>query len=135
MINRLYLIMDKIIIKNLEVFANHGVHSEEKSLGQLFVVSVEITANIEKAALTDDLSNTIHYGNVCRDIEKFMNHANFNLIETVALYTAKMLFNKYDLIYSIKLNIKKPWAPIAKHLKYVAVEIERTREEMEKLEL
>ena len=34
--------MDKIIIKDLEVFANHGVLQEEKTLGQKFLVSTEI---------------------------------------------------------------------------------------------
>jgi len=126
--------MGKIIIKDFEVFANHGVHIEEKKLGQLFVISVEITADIKKPALTDDLKDTIHYGNVCRDIERFMNENTFNLIETVSFNIIKMLFERYSLANSIKLTLKKPWAPITKHIKYVAVEMEHTREEMEKLE-
>ena len=34
--------MDKIYIKDLEVFAYHGVLKEEKKLGQKFVVSLEL---------------------------------------------------------------------------------------------
>lgn len=122
--------MGKIIIKDFEVFANHGVHIEEKKLGQLFIISVEITADIKKSALTDDITDTIHYGNVCRDIEKYMQDNTFNLIETVAFNIIKLLFEKYSLAQSIKLTMKKPWAPITKHIKYVAVEMEHTREEM-----
>lgn len=126
--------MDKLIIKDFEVFAYHGVHTEEKKLGQLFVISLEITADIQVAAQTDDLKNTIHYGHICRDIEQFMHENKFNLIEAVAINIIKMLFKKYSLARSIKLTIKKPWAPIAKHIKYVAVEMEHTRKEMDLLE-
>ena len=34
--------MDKIIIKNLNIFAYHGVFDEEKANGQLFRVSAEL---------------------------------------------------------------------------------------------
>ncbi len=35
--------MDKIIIKDFEVFGNHGVFEEEKRLGQKFVLSIEFS--------------------------------------------------------------------------------------------
>ena len=31
--------MDQITIKDLEVYANHGLYKEEKALGQKFLVS------------------------------------------------------------------------------------------------
>ena len=34
--------MDKIEIRNLEIFANHGVFPEENVLGQKFVVFTQI---------------------------------------------------------------------------------------------
>ena len=30
--------MDKIYLKNIEIFANHGVFQEEKILGQKFII-------------------------------------------------------------------------------------------------
>ena len=122
--------MDKIIIKDLEVYAFHGVHSEEKKLGQMFIVSVDIFTDLKQAAQTDDLLNTIHYGYVCKDIERVMSSFDYNLIETVAYKIIETLMEKYPTINSIKASVKKPWAPLGKHLKYVAIEIERTREEM-----
>jgi dihydroneopterin aldolase/2-amino-4-hydroxy-6-hydroxymethyldihydropteridine diphosphokinase len=126
--------MDKVIIKDFEVFANHGVYPEEKALGQLFVISAEIAFNASEAALSDDATKTIHYGYVCRDIEHFMKSMTFDLIETVAFRLIKMIFEKYPPARSVKLTVKKPWAPVAKHLSYVAVEMERAREEMNELE-
>ena len=37
--NKGELMMDQIIIKDLEVYANHGLYKEEKVLGQKFLVS------------------------------------------------------------------------------------------------
>ena len=41
--------MDKIYIKNFEIFANHGVFQEEKTLGQKFVLDIEVTLNLSEA--------------------------------------------------------------------------------------
>ncbi|MCX7615052.1 MAG: dihydroneopterin aldolase [Clostridiales bacterium] len=118
------------MIQDLEVYAYHGVHKEEKELGQMFLVSVEIQADLENAAKTDDILKTIHYGQVCRDIEKGMASSNFDLIETAAYNIIIKIFEKYPIASKVKVILKKPWAPMGKHLKYVAVEIERAREDI-----
>ena len=56
--------MDIIEIKNLEIFANHGVFPEENVLGQKFVVSAKLYTSTRKAGLTDELTASIHYGEV-----------------------------------------------------------------------
>ena len=52
--------MDKIEIKNLEIFANHGVFPEENVLGQKFVISATLYTDTRKAGLTDELTASIH---------------------------------------------------------------------------
>ena len=63
--------MDKIEIKNLEIFANHGVFPEENVLGQKFVISATLYTDTRKAGLTDELTASIHYGEVSHMITKF----------------------------------------------------------------
>ena len=65
--------MDKIEIKNLEIFANHGVFPEENILGQKFVISATLYTDTRKAGLTDELTASIHYGEVSHMITKFIN--------------------------------------------------------------
>ena len=48
--------MDIIEIKNLEIFANHGVFPEENVFGQKFVVSAKLYTSTRKAGLTDELT-------------------------------------------------------------------------------
>ena len=54
--------MDKIYLKNVEIFANHGVFKEEKTLGQKFVLDLELTLSLEEAGRTGDLTKSVHYG-------------------------------------------------------------------------
>lgn len=117
--------MDKIIIENLELIAEHGVFKEEKFLGQKFIISVEMTTDTREAGKTGNLNASTHYGFVADDIEKIFTSESFDLIETCAEKIAEMILTKYPLISEVKVTVKKPWAPIRKHFDFVAVEITR----------
>lgn len=117
--------MDKIIIENFEIIAEHGVFKEEKFLGQKFIVSLEMKTDTREAGKTGNLNASTHYGFVSDDVEKLLTSQSFDLIETCAEKTAEMILTKYPLISEVKVAIKKPWAPIRKHFDFVAVEITR----------
>ena len=73
--------MDKIQIKNLEIFANHGVFPEENKLGQKFVISATLYTSTRQAGKTDDLTASIHYGEVSQFITKFVQDHTWKLEE------------------------------------------------------
>lgn len=120
--------MDRIIIKDLEVYAHHGMAAEEKILGQMFLISVEAGLDLSSSGHSDDVSDTVHYGYICDDIEAVAAERSYNLIEALAEAIAERLLCRYPLIQSVKVKVKKPWAPLGRHIKYVAVEIERARD-------
>lgn len=117
--------MDKILIKDLEVFGNHGVLHEENVLGQKFLICADITIDLQRAGEEDNLFKSIHYGELCKDIKKFSENNTFHLIEAFAENLASYLLKKYLRIKSIELEIKKPWAPISLSVDYVSVKIKR----------
>lgn len=117
--------MDQIIIKNLEVFANHGVLSEENTLGQKFLVSLTLYLNTRNAGLEDDLTLTIDYSSICRFVHDFMKKHTFRLIETVAEQIAKELLLRTKHLSKIDVEIKKPWAPIGLPMECASVNITR----------
>ncbi|MGG7162144.1 2-amino-4-hydroxy-6-hydroxymethyldihydropteridine diphosphokinase [Clostridium ihumii] len=118
--------MDKIYIKDLEVFANHGYFEEEKSLGQKFILTMEVDLDLSKAGNDDDLNNTVHYGILCDEIEKEFTRKSYDLIEKASEELIKFIMFKYDEIKTVRLELKKPWAPVKKHLDYVSIKMERT---------
>lgn len=117
--------MDKIYIKNFEIFANHGVFNEEKNLGQKFILDLEASLSLEEAGKTGNLKKSVHYGELCLGIEKVFTEKSYDLIETAAERVAEFTLTTYTAIESVKVKLKKPWAPIGRHVEYAAVEIER----------
>ena len=117
--------MDKIEIKKLEIFANHGVFPEENILGQKFVISATLYTDTRKAGLTDELTASIHYGEVSHMITKFTKEHTYKLLEALAENLCQMLLQELPLLKMITLRVEKPWAPVGLPLETVAVEITR----------
>ena len=116
---------DEIRIEDLEVFANHGVFPEENTLGQKFVVSAVLFTDTRMAGKTDDLTASIHYGEVSAFITEFLQKNTYQLLERAAEELAEALLLEWDRIERVSLEIKKPWAPVRLPLKTVSVKIER----------
>ena len=119
--------MATIYIKDLEVFANHGVYPEENKLGQKFVISADLSVDVRMAGLTDELEYSVNYGEVSHTIQDFLQKHTFKLIEAAAEGLAAELFCRYPLIRALRLEIQKPWAPVGLPLRTVSVEIRRSR--------
>lgn len=116
---------DKIKIEELEVFANHGVFPEENVLGQKFLVSATLYTETRKAGQTDELTASIHYGEVSTFITEYLKNHTYKLLERVAEGLAEELLLQIKGLNRVELEIKKPWAPIGLPLKSVSVQIER----------
>lgn len=117
--------MDKIYIKDLEVYGFHGVNQQEKDMGQRFLISLELFLSLREAGESDDLNKTVSYAQVCVDVEEQFKKKKYDLIEKTAEKLAEFVLLNYELVNRVKVKIKKPWAPIGKPLDHVAVEIDR----------
>lgn len=118
--------MDRITIKNLEIFAHHGVMPEENVLGQKFLVSVDMYMDLKAAGRMDDLCSTINYAEVCHEITKLVSQERYKLIEAVGERIIQMLFSRYPQIEKAEVTIDKPWAPILLSLEHVSVTLSRS---------
>lgn len=117
--------MDCIRIRNLEVFGHHGVYREENKLGQKFIVCADLYMDTRTAGLSDDIEQSVNYGEVCKLINKHMREKTFYLIEAAAEDLAKAILLKFDRIERVELEVKKPWAPIGLPIEEVSVKIDR----------
>ncbi len=117
--------MDEIRIEGLEVFAHHGVFPKETKNGQTFIVNATLYGDIKAAGKADDLALSTDYGAVCLFITEWMQNNTCKLLEAVAQRMAKEILLKFDLIYSLDLEIRKPDAPIPLPFECVSVKISR----------
>lgn len=116
---------DEIHVKNLEVFANHGVLPEETALGQKFLLSLTMYTDTRKAGKSDNLEDSTHYGWVSKFMTEFTKTHPCKLIEAAAEQLAEAVLLRYPLLKGVTLEIKKPWAPIGLPMETVAVKITR----------
>ena len=117
--------LDKICIKNLEVFAKHGVYPEERALGQKFIISAELFLDLRNAGKSDELEAALDYGKICHVIKDFVEKKTYRLIEAVAENLAEKLLIEDPALKRVCLEIMKPWAPVTMHLETVSVKIDR----------
>ncbi len=117
--------LDEIHIENLQIHAHHGVFPEETVLGQRFIVSVTLYADLRNAGKTDDLTCSTHYGEASRFLTDFLSQNTYKLIEAAAEHASEAVLLTFPRVWGIELEIRKPWAPIGLPLDYVSVKIRR----------
>lgn len=119
--------MDKIIMKGMRFFGRHGVLPQERELGQVFEVDVELFLDLEAAGENDDLGLTVNYADVFGLVEEVVTGRSFSLIETMAHRIATLILERFRPVEKVGVTVKKPSAPIQGSFQYMAAEIARTR--------
>ncbi len=118
---------DRILLTGLTFFAYHGVHEEERRLGQRFGVDVGVELDLRHAGSTDDLNATVSYSDVFAIVRGVVEGRPRNLIEAVAEDVATAVL-AIDAVEAVTVRLTKPWAPIRGMTEgAVAVEIRRER--------
>ena len=119
--------MDKIIIKDLKLYAYHGVNPEEKIEGQNFILDIECKADLSKPCMTDDVNDTVSYAHIIKLVRKVFTAEKYDLLEKASQVVADAILDDFDIIKKVKVTLKKPEAPVKADFGYVAVEIKRER--------
>ncbi len=109
-----------ILIENYEVTTCHGVNPEEKVEPQRFLISAKLSLDVSTAAKTDDIDKTVSYSAVCKLIKAFFLQESRNLLEYLALNTAKLILKKYP-VCAVEVTVKKPDAPMKGVFDWVGV--------------
>ena len=115
---------DRIELRGLTVRGNHGVFDFEKREGQDFVIDVALHTSVERAAATDDLAETIHYGELAEDVAGIVENNTFDLIETLA---ERIADHCLSLCEHVEVVVHKPSAPIQRTFDDVRIRVERFR--------
>jgi dihydroneopterin aldolase len=117
-------VTDYVSIKDLSVPAVIGVHDWEREVEQTLVISVDMVADVQKAAASDNLADALDYSAVASTITAIVRDGKFHLIETAAERVAERLLTDFP-VASLRLHVRKP---ITADGYIAAITIERTRE-------
>ena len=119
--------MDKITVKNLKLFAYHGVNPEEKENGQNFYIDLDYFLDLSKPCESDDVTDTVSYAKIVKTIRRVFTERSYDLIEKAAQAVCDALFEEYEAIERIEITLKKPEAPVNAEFDYLAVSLTRER--------
>jgi dihydroneopterin aldolase len=117
---------DLISLTGLRVRGNHGVFDFERRNGQDFVVDVVLEFDTARAAASDDLADTVHYGELAEKLAAIVGGEPVNLLETLADRLAGSCLDD-SRVAAATVTVHKPQAPIPLSFDDVAVTIRRVR--------
>jgi len=119
---------NKIKIKALRVFAHHGVFDFERQNGQDFYIDATIWLDGDRAAFSDDLKHTAHYGDLAKGLVEIVKGEPVDLLETLAQRLLDYALNfGGGIVDQAKITVHKPNAPIPYEFEDVSVTVKAKR--------
>jgi len=102
---------DRIALTGLRVRGFHGVLPQERVDGQDFLVDVVLHLDLAPAAASDDVADTVHYGQLAERLAQVVSGEPVDLIEALADRLAAVCLS-YDGVQRAEVTVHKPSAPI-----------------------
>jgi 7,8-dihydroneopterin aldolase/epimerase/oxygenase len=118
---------DAIFVNGLVLHAYHGVMPHESKVGQPFVLDLVLDIDLTEASRTDKLRHTVSYELLVRTVSEAFCARRYRLVEAAAGAVADAVLERYPLLRSIRITVRKPHAPIAAIFDDVGVTITRAR--------
>lgn len=101
-----------IELKGMKFYARHGVMEQETQVGAWFTVDLRLQVDIEKAALSDNLDDTLNYAEVYQCLKENMEQPS-RLLETAAGRISKALFDSFSVIRALTIRVIKDNPPVS----------------------
>lgn len=115
---------DQIRLVGLRARGHHGVYDFERAQGQEFTVDVALELDLAPAASSDDVADTVHYGELADRLVAIVGGEPVNLIETLAQRLAAECLRD-PRVRAVTVTVHKPQAPIGHEFADVAVTLHR----------
>lgn len=116
------LLEGKLVLKDMMFFAYHGGIKEESTLGQKFIVDLDLFYDMEEPCITDNLNTAFSYLDVYSIVERIMTQERHNLLQHLGYRIAEELILVKPDSKAI-VTIKKPSSPIKGIFDYAAIQI------------
>jgi dihydroneopterin aldolase len=119
---------DRIFLHGLTAECIIGFIDWERRVRQSVVLDIELPVDCRRAALTDDVADTLDYKKVAKRVLAFVEASEFQLVETLAHRLALVILAEFGLAW-VRITLNKPGA--IRHSRDVGVVIERSRADLE----
>jgi dihydroneopterin aldolase len=100
-----------VALEGLEFFAYHGFHDEEQRMGNKYSVDIRIGLPDTKAGQSDNLADTVDYGQLYQIIARRMQQPA-RLLEHLAHDILQTVASTYPQLLSVEVGVTKYNPPI-----------------------
>ncbi|KAJ7696086.1 hypothetical protein B0H17DRAFT_929978 [Mycena rosella] len=97
-------IKDTILIQALRVNATVGHDRWGKVRAQPITISIEVEASLLRAGASDDVADSIHYGNLAKDVVKLTQDAEFANLFALAESVAQLALNTDSRVSAVAIE-------------------------------
>lgn len=118
--------MGSVKVENIRVYAYHGCLKEETQIGSEYRVDISVKADLSKASMSDNLSDTVDYVQINQIVKEEMKIAS-KLLEHVAQRIMARIFTEIKLVSKSKVFISKINPPIGGDVQMVTVVLKAKR--------
>jgi dihydroneopterin aldolase len=118
---------DLIELRGLRLSGVVGVLDHERTQPQPLEIDIDIAADLATAGTSDDLADTVNYGELCAVAERVVTTTSFQLLEALADAIAGALSEVDERIAAVTVSVRKLRPPVAQQLATSGVRIVRRR--------
>lgn len=116
--------MDTIFIREFRVDAWVGIYEWEKQRPQTLEMDIEIGLPDAVAGRTDNIHDTVHYGEVVERLAADLRDRRFKLLEALAEHACRVILEDFRAPW-VRLSVAK--LGHIRHVRKVGVTLERRR--------
>lgn len=109
-INILFREMITVYLKDLHFHSFHGIHEEEKIIGNEYIVNTSVEFHEEPNVIIS-INDTINYADIYNIIRERMNVAT-PLLETVVMEIGNEIHHEFPSLKNINISLQKMNPPI-----------------------
>jgi dihydroneopterin aldolase len=118
---------DRIFLRGLAVDCTIGFIDWERRVKQTVVIDLEMAVDCRRAAIRDNVADTLNYKTVAKRLIRFVEESGFNLVETLVERLAALVLDEFGVAW-VRVTVAKPGA--IRGSREVGVTIERTRADL-----
>lgn len=119
--------LDIVILKELSIFAKHGLFDAEAELGQRFFIDVEIGADLTGAEERDTPDGTVNWADLVETVTGAFTEKRYKMVEAAAEAIATATLERFPIAQTVRVEVRKPSAPIEAIFAYTAIVVQRSR--------
>ena len=117
-----------IHIRQLRLYAYHGVMPLERKVGAWFTLDLTLRTDFSRAMERDELSGTVSYADVYELVRREMQTPS-RLLEHAGGRICRSILAAFPAVESVRLTLMKDTPPVGAHCAGMGVEMEMEREE------